>query len=428
MYMKNNKTKLFLLTALLMLVVSSCGESSLSSDNSISSSTYVSETTTAIVSTSDEQSSVESTEDSAAESLNESSAEPSTSESSAEIPSASTAPLVETLVRTIDFEELDAGNMSATHHNTYYDGLIVADGRVTTTKKTSIDNKSLGMRMPASTTEEPRICTIKVSGYTKIVLDLKQERTHTRIKTNTGAIYQGTKNEDILRDVEILTTELTELVFTFYTETLISSTMDCGFDNIRFYALVEEGGLPPSSETPTSSEPISSSEETSTTSEIPTSVDGTYDYITMRDIAEFLQTKDAHYPISDAFIKEYQQKTGGYIDYARQLGKVVDKSICEPDQKWHFFDSWLYRTLEEGGITWTDSAKNRVYTKLLCPELLLWIYEACAAPETKILAAYDAAVAGKEAGTHISTIAKNMRACVPWEDLEINIQYFLDNK
>jgi hypothetical protein len=69
-----------------------------------------------------------------------------------------------------------------------------------------------------------------------------------------------------------------------------------------------------------------------------------------------------------------------------------------------------------------------VYTKLLCPELLLWIYEACAAPETKILAAYDAAVAGKEAGTHISTIAKNMRACVPWEDLEINIQYFLDNK
>ena len=48
-------------------------------------------------------------------------------------------------------------------------------------------------------------------------------------------------------------------------------------------------------------------------------------------------------------------------------------------------------------------------------------------PEAKILAAMMLLLR-KEAGTHISTIAKNMRACVPWEDLEINIQYFLDNK
>ncbi|MGI6714572.1 MAG: hypothetical protein ACOX3B_00035 [Bacilli bacterium] len=122
--MKNNKTKLFLLTALLMLVVSSCGKSSLSSDNSISSNS-VSETTTNVVSTSNEDSLAETTTEDSSEPHNESSVEPSTSESSAEIPSSSTAPLVETLVRTIDFEELDAGNMSATHHNTYYDGLIV---------------------------------------------------------------------------------------------------------------------------------------------------------------------------------------------------------------------------------------------------------------------------------------------------------------
>ncbi len=424
--MKNNKTKLFLLTALLMLAVSACGESSLNSDNSVSPSTSMNVTTTEVVSSNDGDSSVATTTEDSSEPHNESSAEPSTSEPSTEIPSSSEAQLVETLVRTIDFEELAAGNMSATHHNTYYDGLIVADGRVTTTKKTSIDNKSLGMRMPASSTEDPRICTIKINDYTKIVLDLKQERTHTRIKTNTGAIYQGSKNEEILRDVEIITTGLTELVFTFYTETLISSTMDCGFDNIRFYALVEEGSVPSSSEA-TTSEPISSSEDLGSTSDVP-SVSEVYDYITMRDIVDFLMDKDTHYPISDAFVKEYQQKSGGYIDYARQLGKTVDKSICEPDQKWHFFDSWFYRTLEEGGISWTDSAKLRVYTYLLSPELLLWIYEACGAPEAKILAAYDAAVAGKEAGTHSATIAKNMRACVAWEDLEVNIQYFLDNR
>jgi len=33
-----------------------------------------------------------------------------------------------TLQRTIDFEDLAAGNMSATAHNSYYGGVIVADG------------------------------------------------------------------------------------------------------------------------------------------------------------------------------------------------------------------------------------------------------------------------------------------------------------
>ncbi len=392
--MKKNRTKFFLLMTLLMLVVSACNESSLSSENLVV-------TESSIVTT------------------DESSATPtSISVSSGEDVTSTSAPaLVETLLKTIDFEELDAGNMSASHHNTYYDGLIVADGRVTTTKKTSIDNKSLGMRMPASSTEDPRICTIKVTGYTKIVLDLKQERTHTRIKTNTGQEYKSSVNEEIIRDVEIITESIEELVFTFYTDTLISSTMDCGFDNIRFFGLGEEGT--PSS----SSEPTTSEESSASTSAVEV-----YDYITIRDIADFLETKEAHYPISDAFIKVHQQKSGGYIDYAKQLGKVVDKSICEPDQKWHFFDSWLIRTIEEGGMSWTDSAKVRVYTKLLCPELLLWIYEACGAPTEKIMNAYDVAVAGKEAGTHVSTIAKNMRACVPWTDLEVNIQSFLDNR
>lgn len=57
---------------------------------------------------------------------------------------------VSTLQKTIDFEDLAAGNMSATALNTiFYDGLIVADGKITKTSTATIDNNSLGMRLPA---------------------------------------------------------------------------------------------------------------------------------------------------------------------------------------------------------------------------------------------------------------------------------------
>lgn len=140
--------------------------------------------------------------------------------------------------------------------------------------------------------------------------------------------------------------------------------------------------------------------------------------VTMRDIADFLQDKKAHYPLSDEFIERYQQTSGGYLDYAKQTGIEVDKQKHEPNQKWHFFDSWLYRSIDDGSITWEASAKTRVYTGLLCPELLLWIYEACGVDPVKVKAAKEVAEQGKSAKTNVSTIAKNMRACVPWEDLE----------
>lgn len=90
----------------------------------------------------------------------------------------------------------------------------------------------------------------------------------------------------------------------------------------------------------------------------------------------------------------------------------------EPNQKWHFFESWLQVLLDEGSISYDDDAKKRVYTNLLSPELLLWIYEACGEDNVKVQAAYDAAVKGKVAGTHSATIAKNMRACVFWDEVK----------
>ena len=146
--------------------------------------------------------------------------------------------------------------------------------------------------------------------------------------------------------------------------------------------------------------------------------------ITMKDIYDYLLTKSAHYPLSDEFIEKYQQTSGGYLDYAKELGKIVDKERHEPDQKWHFIDSWLLRSIEDSSLTWNESAENRVYKKLLCPELLLWIYEACEVSPVKVRQAMTMAEQGKSAKQAVTTIAKNMRACVSWDDLRPAIENY----
>lgn len=150
--------------------------------------------------------------------------------------------------------------------------------------------------------------------------------------------------------------------------------------------------------------------------------------ITIQDIADFLQDKKEHYPFSDEFIEKYQQTSGGYIELAQKLGMVVSKELHEPNQKWHFFDSWLYPSIEEGNLLWDTDAKSRVYNSLLCPELLLWIYEACGVSPIKVKAAKEVAEQGKVNKTNVSTIAKNMRECVPWSDIENNILAYKNNK
>ncbi len=146
------------------------------------------------------------------------------------------------------------------------------------------------------------------------------------------------------------------------------------------------------------------------------------DNITVQEMAKFLEGKKEHYPLSDEFIEKYQQNGGGYIDYAKKCGLEVDKQKHLPNQKWHFFSSWLQDCLDNNTITWEDDAKKNIYNRLLCPELLLWIYEASDVAPEKVKKAFDAAIQGKVAGTHVSTIAKNMRACVPWEDIASNIK------
>lgn len=142
--------------------------------------------------------------------------------------------------------------------------------------------------------------------------------------------------------------------------------------------------------------------------------------VTMIDIASFLSDKKEHYPISDQFVERYQQTGGGYIDYARQSGILVDKQKHSPNQKWHFFDSWLIPSIDAGTLSWDSDARSRVYIGLKCPELLLWIFEAADVSPEKVRNAMKVAEIGKITNEHVSTTAKKMRDCVPWEDLKID--------
>lgn len=150
--------------------------------------------------------------------------------------------------------------------------------------------------------------------------------------------------------------------------------------------------------------------------------------ITIRDIADYLENKNEHYPLSDEFIERYQQTSGGYIDYAKKTGHMVNKEMHEPNQKWHFFNSWLYQSIDDGSLTWDADAKRRVYTNLLCPELLLWIYEATEVDPVKVRNAKKVAEEGKSAGTNVSTVAKNMRACVAWEDIQVTLLKYMSEQ
>lgn len=146
--------------------------------------------------------------------------------------------------------------------------------------------------------------------------------------------------------------------------------------------------------------------------------------VTMREMADFLADKKEHYPLSDEFIERYQQASGGYLDTAKKAGLTVDKEKHEPNQKWHFFQSWLYPSIEDGTCTWESDARQKVYVGLKCPELLLWIFEASGVDPAKIKQAKDVAEQGRAAKTNVGTIAANMRKFVPWEDIANAVKGF----
>lgn len=91
-----------------------------------------------------------------------------------------------------------------------------------------------------------------------------------------------------------------------------------------------------------------------------------------------LADKKEHYPVSDEFIKNYQQSPvnkDGYVFFAWKTGHIICREIAEPNQKWHFFESYMLIMIAQGKIQLDDDA-GKWYKNLKCPELLLWIAEA----------------------------------------------------
>ena len=146
--------------------------------------------------------------------------------------------------------------------------------------------------------------------------------------------------------------------------------------------------------------------------------------ITIKELAFFLIEKEEHYPLSDEFITRHQQRGGGYIDFAIQTGHPVDKKRCEPNQKWHFFESWLIPNIKKGVIKSMDDDANKVFyhNRVKCPELLLWFLEAVGVNASDVEAAKKIAEDGKINNTNVGTIAKEIREQVSWEIIETAIK------
>ena len=140
--------------------------------------------------------------------------------------------------------------------------------------------------------------------------------------------------------------------------------------------------------------------------------------ITVKDLAFYLIDKKEHYPLSDEFIAQYRQCKGGYIDFAIKTGHSADQKRYEPNQKWHFYESWLIRSLQDGTISWEDNAKV-IYSKIIsCPEWLLWFLEAVGIEPSDVAVAKKIAEDGKKKNIAVGTIAKEIRRRIRWEVIE----------
>ena len=155
-----------------------------------------------------------------------------------------------------------------------------------------------------------------------------------------------------------------------------------------------------------------------------------------RQIIEYFSTCKEHYPLSDEFVKKYQQNKGkshqsdgGYIQKAYNCGMDINAEKAEPNQKWHLLDSYYGvnengfdindKELDKNATIWSmgDMETGKGGPGLKCPELLLWIAEAagCDIREAKMEAEKLC-----EKGERL--LACNaIKKIIPWEEIEKHI-------
>lgn len=216
-----------------------------------------------------------------------------------------------TIQKVRNFEDLTAGRMSATaFDNSFYNGEIVADGKITTTQAVKIDGNTLGIRVLGSDPRD-RYITIQVAGYTKILIDIMQDSADTSISTGCGLSFSG---KTLTRDIEIPTYGYHEIILTFKVPSNLgeSAIRVMGIDNIRFYGIGDgsSSGSSSSSQESSSSSGTTSNEPPSSNPDVTRENTPPFigTMVTMRGIADFLETKENHYPLSNAFIKDYSKE------------------------------------------------------------------------------------------------------------------------
>lgn len=145
--------------------------------------------------------------------------------------------------------------------------------------------------------------------------------------------------------------------------------------------------------------------------------------VTNADVMVFYNGKKEHYPYTDKFIVacEFgQQKGGEYIGFANKTGHIVYKSFAEPNQKWHFLESYCIDRIKDKGIGWLEKEPQLWDPKwgLKCPELLLWLVEASGIDTQRVSDLCDALI--KTCTTNEARISKGtnlIKDTVQWEEI-----------
>lgn len=152
--------------------------------------------------------------------------------------------------------------------------------------------------------------------------------------------------------------------------------------------------------------------------------------MTYEEIYSFLSNKNIQKkPVhTTRFIQKYQQTSSGngtYLHKAIEDGKMIYKAEGEPDQKWHFCESWykIKRTEKP------DFEKMNVqyWCNLRCPELLLWIAEVCG-QEEKVKDVVDEIIKNDEIYRDNDVVARRRMISLIRDRIEwFNIIDFIEN-
>lgn len=142
---------------------------------------------------------------------------------------------------------------------------------------------------------------------------------------------------------------------------------------------------------------------------------------TVKEWMSFLTGKKEHYKYTDEFVIQYRQKQGGYIAFAKKVGHSTEQFNGEPNQKWHFFESLMVRSLYDGSYKMEDNAET-VYYRLKCPELLLWICEASGVDVRMAKKEMEQFLTNGNDRVNRKNAYMKIREVIPWKILEKNME------